>query len=297
MEVYPLRKIRGRLGLVALACLLFTLPFAASGQALFVVPVVWALGAFYYLVLFMPRYRRRRRIARDPLSDTDREILAENVTFYRELEGEERHRYETDIAIFLAEHDIVGVDDVEITRKVMLLVAATAVRLVFRRPEWEYRDFGDILVYPGGFRNDGTYSTDLREGECAALGLVHSQGSVILSLPHLMQGFQHENDGLNVGYHEFAHVLDGYRPDGIPAELSLGAYRPWVEVMQREFEKVHRGRSVLRSYAGKNPAELFACAVETFFEKPEKMMERAPELYEQLSEFFNQRPGAERVGG
>jgi len=119
---------------------------------------------------------------------------------------------------------------------------------------------------------------------------VHSGGNVILSLPHLQSAFRTGNDGLNVGYHEFAHVLDGTGPDGIPDALDLGAYRPWVEVMQREFEKVHKGRSLLRSYAGTDPAEFFACAVEAFFEQPDKVREKAPDLYAQLSRFFNQRP-------
>ncbi|OPL20027.1 MAG: hypothetical protein AVO35_00790 [Candidatus Aegiribacteria sp. MLS_C] len=290
MEVYPGRKMQVRLGVTILACTLFSLPFIASGRALFMVPLVFVAGAVYYFAFYSTRYRRRRRIAANPLSEGDREILRRNVSFYGTLGENDRKAYETDLAVFLAEHRITGVDDVEITRKVALLVAATAVRLVFRRPEWEFRDFGEILVYPGGFRTDGTYSTDLNGTDSAAAGLVHSSGNVILSLPHLLRGFQHDNDGFNVGYHEFAHVLDGYHPDGIPDELSLGAYRPWVEVMQREFEKVSRGRSILRQYAGTNPAEFFACAVEAFFEKPGQMKGKAPELYEQLSRFFNQKP-------
>lgn len=290
MEIFPRKRIEVRLGLMTLACILFSLPFAITGKGLIVIPFIWLMGAVYVFGFFLPRYLRRRKLATAPLSDGDRDILLENVSFYKALSAEDRKLYEADVKIFLREHNIEGVDDVEITRKVELLVAATAVRLIFRRPEWEYRDFGDILVYPGGFRTDGTYSTDIRQGEGAAVGLVHSAGSVILSLPHLLSGFQHENDGLNVGYHEFAHVLDGFHPDGVPDELSLGAYKPWVEVMHREFEKVHKGRSVLRAYAGTNPAEFFACAVEVFFEKPEKLRNKAPDLYEQLAEFFKQRP-------
>lgn len=290
MEVYPLKKMRARLGITFLACFLFSLPFIVYERALFVVPLVFVAGGFYYFVIYSARYRRRRRIAGNPLSDEDRKILRDNVSFYSSLSEKDTRSYETDLAIFLDEHRITGVDDVEITRKVALLVAATAVRLVFRRPEWEFRDFGEILVYPGGFRTDGTYSTDLSGSASAAAGLVHSSGNVILSLPHLLRGFQHDNDGYNVGYHEFAHVIDGYRPDGIPDELTLGSYRPWVQVMQKEFEKVHRGRSILRQYAGTNPAEFFACSVEAFFEKPSQMRSKAPELYEQLAVFFNQRP-------
>lgn len=290
MEVYPAGRMKARLGITSLACLLFSLPFLVTGRALFMVPVVFAAGAVYYFGIYSAKYRKRRRIAENPLSDQDRDILRRNVSFYGSLSPDDRAKYETDIAIFLAEHRISGVDDVEITRKIALLVAATAIRLVFRRPEWEFRDFGEILVYPGGFRTDGSYSTDIGGTSSAAAGMVHSSGNVILSLPHLLRGFQHDNDGFNVGYHEFAHVLDGYHPDGIPDELTLGAYRPWVQVMQREFEKVHKGRSMLRQYAGTNPAEFFACAAEAFFEKPEQMKAKAPELYDQLSKFFNQNP-------
>jgi len=290
MEIFPRRKIEARLGITIVACILFSIPFIVSVKGIIVVPVIFAVGAVYYFGIYYPKYLKRKRISENPLSSEDRAILSEYVTFYNSMSGSDKHTYESDIAIFLAEHTITGVDEVEITRKVELLVAATAVRLVFKRPEWEYRDFGEILVYPGGFRTDGSYSTDLRGAESVAAGLVHSSGNVILSLPHLLAGFQHDNDGYNVGYHEFAHVLDGYHPDGIPDELSLGAYQPWIEVMRREFEKVHKGKSMLRQYAGTNPAEFFACAVEAFFEKPDMMKKKAPELYGQLSEFFNQDP-------
>jgi len=290
MEIFPRRKIETRLGITFLACFLFSLPFAVTRKGLIVVPVIFAVGAVYYLFIYYPKYSKRRKIATNPLSSDDRAILSEHVTFYKSMSEADKRIYEADIAIFIAEHSISGVDNVEITRKIRLLVAATAVRLIFRRPEWEYRDFGEILVYPGGFRTDGSYSTDLKGSDSAAAGLVHSSGNVILSLPHLLRGFQHDNDGFNVGYHEFAHVLDGFKPDGIPDELSLGAYRPWVEVMHREFEKVHKGRSMLRQYAGTNPAEFFACSVEAFFEKPDIMKKKAPGLYRQLSEFFNQDP-------
>jgi Mlc titration factor MtfA (ptsG expression regulator) len=290
VQVFPEKFIRGRLLSVLAACLFVSIPFVWYSRALAIVPLIWVCGGFYFFALFMPKYYRRRRIAAGSLDDASRKCLEERVTYYGNLPAEEKKRYEDDIEIFIAENTITGVDGVEITREIELLVAATAVRLVFRRPEWEYRDFGEILVYPGGFRPDGSYSTDVSGNEGYAAGMVHSQGGVILSLPHLLRSFDHPDDGFNVGYHEFAHVLDGTRPDGVPDELRLGSYQPWIEVMQKEFEKVHKHRSVLRDYAGTNPAEFFAVSVETFFEKPHKLRERAPDLYNQLSVFFNQDP-------
>ncbi len=289
MEVFPTGRIRNRALLTAASCLLLSLPFIARGRAVgLFLGIIWGGGAVSFL-FFLSRYIRRERIARTGLPDGIRRVLKQRVSFYGRLRGERKRSYEDQIAIFLAEHAITGIDGVEITDEVRALVAATAVRLTFGRPGWEYHNFGEILIYPSGFAADGSYSTR-SGGDTAAAGLVHSQGGVILSLPHLFRSFEHNNDGFNVGYHEFAHVLDGRRPDGIPDELSLGCYRPWVETMQKEFERVHTHKSILRDYAGTNPAEFFACAVEYFFEKPEKMKERAPEVYHQLSAFFNQDP-------
>ena len=295
MEIYPRGRIRGRVLVTSGLCLLLSLPPLIRGKALWLVPLVWVAGAGAFLI-FLGKYRARRRIRlgieKDGLPRDYREVLEEKVSFYGTLGPEERLDYETQIAVFLREHRISGVAGVVVTPMIRVLVAATAVRLVFRRPSWEFHDFGEILVYPGAFASDGTYTVG--SGHADAAGMMHSQGGVILSLPHLLRAFDADNDGFNVGYHEFAHVLDGSRPDGVPGELDLGSYRPWVTVMQREFERVLRGRSFLRDYAGTNPAEFFACAVEFFFEKPDVMLEKAPELYRQLSGFFNQDPARKR---
>lgn len=287
MQVFPLKRIKGRALVTAGLCILLSLPSLARGRVVWLLPLIWGAGTVWFM-LYLRKYRVRRAIMAGGLDPELRKVLERKVSFYTALGPADRADYETQIAVFLREHRITGVAGVTITPEIGVLVAATAVRLVFRRPAWEFHDFGEILVYPGAFTADGNYSVNASDAQAA--GMMHSQGGVILSLPHLIRGFEADNDGFNVGYHEFAHVLDGVRPDGVPGELDLGSYRPWVTVMQREFERVLRGRSFLRNYAGTNPAEFFACAVEFFFEKPLQMREGSPELYLQLSRFFNQDP-------
>ena len=291
MEAFPRKKITNRALLTAASCILFSIPFAISGKGLIIIlPLIAAVGLLSFY-LYIRKYLRREKISRIGLSEDMKKTLRDKVSFYNKLSPEDKRLYESNIAFFIAEHSIEGVDGIEITDEVKTLVAASAVRLTFRRPGWEYYNFGEILIYPGGFSPEGNYSTKSKSGFTAA-GMVHSQGGVILSLPHLLNSFAHGNDGFNVGYHEFAHVLDGRRPDGTPDELNLGSYRPWAQTMQNEFEKVHAHKSILRDYAGTNPAEFFACSVEYFFEKPAKMKQQAPAVYEQLSSFFDQDPAA-----
>ena len=47
---------------------------------------------------------------------------------------------------------------------------------------------------------------------------------------------------------------------------------------------------MLDSYGAKNPAEFFAVATECFFEKPEAMLKKHPELYQELALYYAQDP-------
>ena len=51
-----------------------------------------------------------------------------------------------------------------------------------------------------------------------------------------------------------------------------------------------RRPTVLDDYGATNPAEFFALATETFFEKPKAFKRKHPELYEQLRNFYRQDP-------
>ena len=72
-----------------------------------------------------------------------------------------------------------------------------------------------------------------------------------------------------------------------------------VEVDQRvhDLENLRRDLAqglptVLRPYAAQSPAEFFAVATETFFERPLLLRERHRALYDQLKAYYNQDPAA-----
>jgi Mlc titration factor MtfA (ptsG expression regulator) len=46
----------------------------------------------------------------------------------------------------------------------------------------------------------------------------------------------------------------------------------------------------MRKYGATNPAEFFAVASETFFEKPKQMQKRHPELYDELRDYYKLDP-------
>ena len=64
-------------------------------------------------------------------------------------------------------------------------------------------------------------------------------------------------------------------------KMNLGT---WQGIYLYEHRSHPHHRQVLRRYAGTNEAELFAVAVEVFFERPKRLKADDPELYELLAE-------------
>lgn len=289
MRVWPVRRVRVTVaGAVAVGL--------AVGALVAVASETWWIGALVAAGLggalgggWTRKWRRRRSLVAEPFPERWREILQKRVSFYRRLQPEGRARFEDDVRIFLAEQNIVAarVPSFEIAEETPLLIAASAAMLGHGLPDWEWNSVRDIVVHPSSF------DEDYEEGGHVA-GLVHHQGPVVFSQRDLRHGFRRGTDGFNPGVHELAHVMDladGYA-DGVPAGWFATA--PWLEVMHDRLARVRRGDATvpLRDYAGVNEAELFAVAVEAFFERPRKLADKDPELYATLRSFFNQDPAS-----
>jgi len=253
--------------------------------------VAGGLAGLAAAVLLVTAFRRgdaRRRAAlAAPFPAAWREALLHRYDHYHRLPDEWRARFEDDVRLFLAEKRITGVE-VEATDELRLLVAASAVTLSLGWPDYEWDQLSEVLLYPQAFDRDyGFENADLA-------GQAHAWGTVILSVPALLESFEDPDDGYHVGIHEFAHLLDADRTrfDGIPAGLAPRRSVEWVALVEKEMERLRRGKSVLDAYGGEDPVEFLAVAVESFFEAPVALRQRHRELYAILSEYFAQDPAA-----
>jgi Mlc titration factor MtfA (ptsG expression regulator) len=66
-------------------------------------------------------------------------------------------------------------------------------------------------------------------------------------------------------------------------------------VLSKEYEDLKRralsGRKdIMDAYGATNPAEFFAVATETFFERPKQMKLTHPELYDELKSYYGLDP-------
>lgn len=233
------------------------------------------------------RRARRQELIRAPFPDAWRRFLTERYEHYERLPEELRRRFEGDVRVFLAEKRITGVG-VEATDDLRLLVAASAVTLSLCWPEYEWDHLTEVLLYPQNFDRDYSFE----EPELA--GQAHPWGTVILSVPALVESFEDPWDAFHVGLHEFAHLLGLTQTEfgAVPVGLPAARAGQWMEVVEKERERLRRGKSVIDTYGEESPEEFLAVAVEAFFEIPLALRLRHREVYAILGEYFRQDPAA-----
>jgi len=233
------------------------------------------------------RTRRRRGLLASVFPVQHRHFLLDRYDHYERLPPPLRARFEDDLRLFLGEKRITGVG-VTVNDELRLLVAASAVTLSLGWPEAEWDQLTEVLLYPHDFDRDYTHGGQDLAGEA------HAWGTVILSVPTLLQSFEFDQDGYHVGLHEFAHLLDVEQAefDGMPGGLEARDRRIWAELVPREMQRIRDGHSALDEYGGGDAVEFFPVAVEAFFERPRVVRRRHRELYEILARYFAQDPAA-----
>jgi Mlc titration factor MtfA (ptsG expression regulator) len=247
------------------------------------------LAIFITVVFLLFRYwmKKKPRVAMPVLQNDWRRILDEHVEFYKLLDPENKSAFENRLQHFLGTVKITGVKtNVEDLDRI--LVAASAIIPIFRFPEWEYINLREVLLYPDAFNEEFAHEGGGRD----TLGVVGTgpyQNVMILSQHELRQGFINKTGKTNTAIHEFVHLVDKTdgSVDGIPEILLSKKYvLPWLDLMQREIEKIMNNRSDINPYGATNHAEFLAVVSEYFFERPDLLKDKHPELYDILSSMF-----------
>jgi Mlc titration factor MtfA (ptsG expression regulator) len=209
-----------------------------------------------------------------------------------------------------------GCAGLELTVDMKVVIAAQAALLVLELPLDAYAKLRAILVYPSTFvpkaapdfrRWVQTHSVDPL---APLLGQAWSEGSVVISWDAALAGGQRPDDGRNVVFHEFAHVLDfeaslttrARLVPAAPAEADTPSgdtirtdREVWRELITTSYQKlsaqVDAGEvTVLNEYASTNEQEFFAVATEVFFERPAALKAAYPELHAGLKFFYRMDP-------
>ncbi len=244
--------------------------------------------------------RRRNRLKHRPFPSLWNSTIENNLPIYTRISPTERRRLQGHIQVFLAEKQFIGCGGLQVTEEMKLTIAAVACLLLLNERGEYFPKLRSILIYPSTYFVNETIATGnyvVESRRVARLGESWINDQVVLSWEQVQQDTRNWRDGHNVILHEFAHQLDQEdgKAEGVPILPRNSDYPIWALVMTEEYQKlchdVKQGiKTIMDSYGTTNPAEFFAVATETFFEKPHQLLNKHPALYELLQRYYQLDP-------
>ena len=255
--------------------------------------IILLIGIVLFVYFGFSALKKKNRLSGEPLPTKYKELLQEHVAFYKALGEKQKAAFDKRVQHFLATTTITGaganVEDLD-----RVLIGAGAVIPIFHFPDWEYVNLQEVLLYPETFNE----SFEQQGSDRNILGMVGTGGmnnTMILSKHALREGFSNKTDKNNTAIHEFVHLIDKTdgATDGLPEILLQHQYvMPWLNLMHENIKEIRANKSDINPYASTNQQEFLAVAAEYFFERPQLMKEKHPELYEMLEKIFRQKSDA-----
>jgi MtfA peptidase len=245
--------------------------------------------------------RRRKRLRAEPFPDHWRRIVETRVPMVSRLNVEDARELFGHARVLLEEKTFEGAAGLLMRDEVRVTIAAQAAVLLLHRDTDYFGSLTSIIVYPDVYvaadaeRVEGGIWSEGDEFRAGHTG----QGlrALVLAWDEVRTGAANPNDGHNLVLHEFAHQLDfeDGSTDGTPLLETGAQVAAWADVFGAELEALRRAAdngelTLLDPYGAQDPAEFFAVATETFFERGAELRARHAGLYAELQRFYKQDP-------
>jgi Mlc titration factor MtfA (ptsG expression regulator) len=248
------------------------------------------LSRFYVFFeqVYASKYKRpfflHKKITYKQLSKLELAVLESQFSFYNKLTAKEKKRFQHRVSVFINNKQFVGRQDLELTTDMYVLISATAVMLTFGFRKYLIDLIDVIIVYPEAF-----YSTTNE---------THHKGefnpklkSLVISWQHFKEGYDIENDNLNLGVHEFAHAihLSSFNNEDISAIIFNESFQELTSYLSKNESLRLRliESKYFREYAYTNQYEFIAVIIENFIETPKQFKAQFPQLYLKTKQMLN----------
>lgn len=210
------------------------------------------------------------------LSDERIEILNTSFPSYGKLKEDEKILFNKRVHHFLINKKFDS-NDIEVTEEMKVLIAATAMQILFGVEPYYLSHFQTIYITT----KENTEAPSSKENY------------IYISWPAFEAGLHSSVDGYNPGLKTLAiafnleHQLVKYSAN----MFSKQRVKELNQLYKRQAEKyIASGKSKYNDYKQVDRNEYFAVAVEYFFERPEHFYANQPEMYMALSKLLRQDP-------
>jgi Mlc titration factor MtfA (ptsG expression regulator) len=227
---------------------------------------------YLYLYLFPKKLTKNQKL-----------ILENEFQFFKKLSNKKKIYFEHRVNRFINHYKFIGKEQIIVTDEMMIMIAGTYIMLTFGMRHYLINKFRAIIIYPTAYFS--TSNQQYHKGEFNPI-----MKAVAFSWKDFVLGHQTTNDNLNLGLHEFAHVLHfhGMKSNDPSAALFFDEFNKVITYFKDEkLNKMLSVNDYFREYAFENQFEFIAVILEHFFETPKLFKSKYPELYQYVSSMIN----------
>lgn len=219
------------------------------------------------------------------LDECDDILLKWNV-YYQKLSEVNKKIFRIRTLLFVRTTFFETEAGLPLTNEMKILISSAFVQITFGLKQDVLKIFKDIYITPRPYSYnhlEGTFEGDVNP----------YTRTVNLTWPTIEKGFKISNDGMNLAIHEFGHclILENSKRSYLSRIFKESELENWKILAHKKIEKIQLKKNrLLRDYAGTNLMELFAVAIEEFFERPDDFYSKEPELFFSFCRLLNQDP-------
>ncbi|MFV7234548.1 zinc-dependent peptidase [Flavobacterium sp. ZB4R12] len=216
------------------------------------------------------------------LKSNQRQILVNDFPFYNRLSPKRKMYFEHRVKEFIANYQFIG-NEIVITEQMQMLIAGTYVMLTFGMRNYLVSLFAKIIIYPSSYYS--TVNQAYHKGEFNP-----RMKAIVFSWEDFLLGHSTSNDNINLGLHEFSHVLHFHcLKSNDPSAIIF--FDEFNEVMKYYNDPILNNELIqkgyFRLYAFENQFEFLSVILEHFFETPHVFKQEHPELYKHIAVMIN----------
>lgn len=138
------------------------------------------------------------------LPSHQQKIIQTYFPIYNRLSPYHKALYNHRVVKFIEYHDFVGREGVVVDESMKVLIASCGVLLTFGMRYFDIPGVDRIIIFPDIYYSE--MNENYHKGEYNP-----AYKTVVFSWKHFMMGLKDEHDGINLGFHEFAHALFFHR--------------------------------------------------------------------------------------
>ncbi len=237
-----------------------------------------------YVMKYKKPFYNHLYLFKRKLNDSQKSILINNFSFYNNLNQSNKIFFEHRVASFIKDKYFLGREGLEVTEEMKVLISATAVMLTFGFRDFYIGLLSKIVIYPEAFYS--RINDDYHKGEFNP-----KMKTLVLSWKDFKEGYDIENDNLNLGIHEFTHAI--HLNSMKERDISSSIFNDTFKELSKKLSKNESLRNTLinsdyfRKYAYTNQFEFLAVAIESFIETPKEFKGEFPEIYTLIKQMLN----------